>query len=227
MKPNTRKVIRWVAGVFLALSGLGSIVSGAFLSGVLILLVAAIVLPSFSIGANFRFNLPMSTWSRWIAGIGLLVVFAATMKEPTKATTQLTLDQKIEAILKKESCTNPSVKWDTLSRDSGHVRVILDYGAGDNLTSSLVRAGIFIHGMNVIRALSTNPEFGHIRVYFLQPKLPLVDKFGNESMSQVATFDVSQELARKIKWDNMDYQMFERVVESEGNLWLHPVLMNK
>ena len=87
------------------------------------------------------------------------------------------------------------------------------------------------------RALSEAMEyfhqlFGHsectgISACMLKPYLLLVDKQGSRTEQQVAKLALTRATAKRIEWGNMPLHGFLSILETDGQLWLHPVLARK
>lgn len=111
-----------------------------------------------------------------------------------------------------------------ISAGTGKFLAKIAYENPEGLSAKNTRYALNRRAMETTRELSTKPEYSNIVSIMLMPHLNLVDKYGNASMEQVGKFSLTREVAQKIQWDNMDEDRFASIVQSDGQLWLHPAM---
>lgn len=107
---------------------------------------------------------------------------------------------------------------------SGEFLVQIKYKSLEGFSGKQTKKFVYRKAMEIMQALSTKPEFSSIVSYMLMPHANLEDKYGNTKLEQVAKFVLSRDVAQKINWDNMYEEKFTSIVQSDGQLWLHPAM---
>jgi len=150
--------------------------------------------------------------------------------------TEENLEQIVEKIFIKTLGTtvnwegNParviSVKKDmqVAGPDEGGYRVAIEYRLDDNLTTSLMKAGIFFDAEKVFKSIFNDPACAQIKICVLQSYSVLTDMYGNEEETPVSIVKLRRAIAQKINWENMYTDLFQKVIRTEGSLWIHPAL---
>ncbi|MEW6556082.1 MAG: hypothetical protein AB1349_01855 [Elusimicrobiota bacterium] len=108
--------------------------------------------------------------------------------------------------------------------DNGGYLITIKYRANENLTRGLIKTGIIIDGMNLIKKLYHEPGCSQVKVYVLIPYLTLVDKYGKKSEEQIGGIVLRRAVADRINLENIFQDRFEQILQSDGQLWLHPAI---
>lgn len=160
----------------------------------------------------------------------------STETDPPEPSPPKTLEQSVSEVAVE--ALGKTVNWDgrpatimnistieqVAGEDEGGYLVDIEYRANDNLTTGMTRGGMINDAMELIEKLSTTSEFSEVKIYMLKPHLTLVDKYGNESVDQVGKIVLRKAIADRINWDNMYADAFEAILQTDGQLWLHPAL---
>jgi len=162
--------------------------------------------------------------------IGLFVVVAVVAnistrlpKPKTASTVPVSpTETAIRAAFKETRATNIIVGLDTLSTNPVSIRLRLQYDLPEANTNFVLLDELIEGGMKIIRSVSAAPEFSNAASFLLLPRTMMTDKFGNQGWVEAAKINLSRETVQQIKWDNMYSTRFRELVETEGNLWLHP-----
>lgn len=108
--------------------------------------------------------------------------------------------------------------------DKGGYLITIKYRANENLTTGMTETGIIIDAMDLTKKLYNDPACSRVKIYMLMPHLTLVDKYGIESEEQVGKLVLRRAVANRINWENMIQDSFKRILQDEGQLWLHPAI---
>jgi len=93
------------------------------------------------------------------------------------------------------------------------------YVAKENLTKNLTRHGIFTNARDILKDV---PQVApNVNIITITPHLTLIDQYGKESLSRVATITFKKDTWRKINWENFLTDNLPNVADS---YWLHPAL---
>ena len=89
-----------------------------------------------------------------------------------------------------------------------------------------VRKDIIRQANQFMRRVFTDPACSKVQIVLLRPHLELHDKYGQTFEAQVGKLLLNREVAEKINWDivGFDMDMFERLLRTEGQLWWHNAL---
>ncbi len=112
-----------------------------------------------------------------------------------------------------------------LSRTKAGVRI--NYLAPKNRIPAWTRAEIIMNARAIIKQLSLHPDLQMVRHYEIYAWLMLEDESGNKVEQQAVIIKLSQAAAKKINWDRVADAQFQQIVQWEGELWIHPLLLKK
>ena len=150
-------------------------------------------------------------------------------EEEAKYTTKSgTLDRLIEKHVHH-------VFGETVSRDEGDAPLVISISAGpttnvayrmDETIWSDPRSNVIREANQFMQRVFTDPTCSEVRNLLLRPHAILIDQYGRSSEDQIGRLHLGREVAAKINWDIVGYDndMFERLLKTEGKLWLHPAL---
>ncbi|MEX1013905.1 MAG: hypothetical protein WDZ80_01975 [Candidatus Paceibacterota bacterium] len=129
-----------------------------------------------------------------------------------------TLERNIE--LKLLHILGADTKIYELDLENGQMKI--EYLAKENLSTGLTLGGIFQDTKNIVQEFSsaTTPSINRIVV---EPYLTLVDQYGQEEISKVASLTITQNTWKKINWDNF---LLENIPTVADEYWVHPALTN-
>lgn len=160
------------------------------------------------------------------------------IKERPFITSPETLEREVEIVA--VDAFGKTVNWDSDDRpdtiknitkteqvsgpDQGSYLIEIEYRAGDNLTTGMIKGGILMDAIKFSENLYQTPSCREINIYMLKPFLILTDKYGNKQEEQVAKLVLRRAIANEINWENITNDMFERVLREDEQLWFHPAL---
>jgi len=75
-----------------------------------------------------------------------------------------------------------------------------------------------------LKKIFTDARCNQIEVINLYPHSVLIDKYGKESVDQIAMLQLNRTSASKINWSNVGSSLLEKLLSSEGVLWFHNCL---
>lgn len=120
--------------------------------------------------------------------------------QPTaKPTHAPTLDQRIHDLVYGAGTVGHVSK---IERDSQFITVSED--AADNLTNSLIVGGIKMDCFNIQKALWTNVS-KQIPEVIINFYMPVQDKYGNQSIGEVASCDLQKSTEQLFNWNNLTH----------------------
>ena len=97
--------------------------------------------------------------------------------------------------------------------------IFVDVAFNDNLTTNMVKRGIKMDICDVIKAVQESGyDFDQISI---EGTFILVDKFGQESESQVVRATYSRATTERINWSNF---LTENIFDVADSSWVHPAL---
>ena len=246
--------VLWTASVVLILAGLGSFISVQIVPGIAALFAGMALLPPLGgvlTGAMGKTGAIVLRAAVVVVGVAVLGVTiepeqgqvqpGQTGQKPAAGQQASTPEGRIAAIVERLGCKSVSVEltehalteWndEQVKRieqgeevSSGEYLVRIAYKSPEGFSTKSTKNALYRRAMEIIRELNTKPEYSQIVSYILQPHMELVDKYGNSSMEQVGKLVLSREVAQKINWKNMHEDMFARIVQSDGQLGLHPAM---
>ena len=96
----------------------------------------------------------------------------------------------------------------------------------DSVLFGDVRNRIILDTNQFMQRVFTDPACSKVQTVLLRPHLELQDKYGNTFEAEVGRLRLSREVAEKINWNvvGFDMDMFERLLRTEGQLWWHNAL---
>lgn len=96
----------------------------------------------------------------------------------------------------------------------------------DSVLFGDVRNRIILDTSQFMQRVFTDPACSKVQIVLLRPHLELHDKYGQTFEAEVGKLLLSREVAEKINWDvvGFDMDMFERILRTEGQLWWHNAL---
>jgi len=219
--------VLWIASVVLIVAGLGSFTSAQIVSGIAALIAGIALLPPIGgvlTGAMGKTGAIVLRSAVVVVGLVVLAVTikpeqgqgqpAQTAQGPATTAQATTPEGQIAGMVQRLGCKPIDVKLIEQANGTGYLAQI----------SYESRYALNRKAMEITQELSTKPEYSNIVSIMLMPHLNLVDKYGNASMEQVGKFSLTREVAQKIQWDNMDENRFASIVQSDGQLWLHPAM---
>jgi len=231
-----KQTVFGIASVVLILAGLGSFTSAQIVPGIAALIAGIALLPPLGgvlTGAMGKTGAIVLRSAVVVVG---LVVLAATIKPeqgqgqpaqtaqgPATTTQATTPEGQIAGMVQGLCCKPIDVKLIEQANGTGYLAQI-SYESPEGLSAKNTKYALNRRAMEITRELTTKPEYSKIVSIMLMPHLNLVDKYGNASMEQVGKFSLTREVAQKIQWDNMDEDRFASIVQSDGQLWLHPAM---
>ena len=95
------------------------------------------------------------------------------------------------------------------------------YRVGPIWSVGTLRSSLMRNTRHFMKRVFTDPECSTVGTVMVRPHNILVDKYGQNNEDQVAKLLLRREVASRINWDNLSDDMFERLLETEGQLWLH------
>lgn len=98
----------------------------------------------------------------------------------------------------------------------GISHIYLELNANENMTINLTKKGML---QDTLKVMSSLKDAGHEGSFSVLWQLPLTDKYGNESLGNVMTIDISAEDFNAINYDNYDYNNLPSLTEQ---YWEHP-----
>jgi predicted PurR-regulated permease PerM len=101
---------------------------------------------------------------------------------------------------------------------NGEVRI--SYVAKENLTSDLTLRGLWIDAEDITKELSSVVSQSISRIV-IEPYLTLVDQYGKEELSKVASITIKRDTWEKINWENFLTDNLPTIADS---YWNHPAL---
>jgi len=108
--------------------------------------------------------------------------------------------------------------------DSGGYSVRINYRLNENLTTSWMKRGIFIESQKFYQKLYSDPRCSQVKICTLEPFSILTDKYGNEKEHQVGAVRLRRAVAKKINWNNIYTDLFEKLLHEDPIYWIHPAL---
>jgi hypothetical protein len=98
-------------------------------------------------------------------------------------------------------------------------QIFVDVAFNDNLTTNMVKGGIKMDICDVIKAVQESGyDFDQISI---EGTFTLVDKFGQESESQVVRATYSRATAERINWSSF---LTDNIFDVADSSWVHPAL---
>ena len=96
----------------------------------------------------------------------------------------------------------------------------------DSVLFGDVRNRIILDTNQFMQRVFTDPACSKVQTVLLRPHLELQDKYGNTFEAEVGKLRLSREVAEKINWNvvGFDMDMFEQLLRTEGQLWWHNAL---
>lgn len=241
-----KQTVLWIASVVLMLAGLGSFTSAQIVPGIAALIAGIALLPPLGGVLTGAIGKTGAIVLRSAVVVVGLVVLAATIKpeqgqgqpaqtaqSPAAGQQANTPEDKIAAIVEGLGCKTIEVSLTEQVKVSpedgkpvmtGAFWAEISYKGLEGFSTEQTKKIVMRKTMEIIKELCTRAEFSNIVSFKVMPHLNLVDKYGNESLGQVGKFILSREVTQKIQWDNMDEDRFARIVQSDGQLWLHPAM---
>ena len=118
--------------------------------------------------------------------------------------------------VKQDGETIPSV----MSVSAGYWAEVA-YRVGPIWSVGTLRTSLMRDTRRFMERVFTDPECHKIEDIMVRPHNILVDKYGQNNEAQIGKLILSREVAAKINWAHLTDDMFERLLETEGQLWLH------
>lgn len=227
-KSSLGPILGWIFGVLFAISGISFLFSQP-LTGLLLLILAAVVLPPVYKAIVDKFNLSVPKGAKAIVVVVLLVFLGITSpssdsnsSQPTSNTnvsqTQtrqneqksepakpLSEEDQIRNIVSNQLKGNNNMdkqyirKIDVVEQVNGGWGVFVEYNADDNLTTNLRKTGIEKTMSEIYIALYTSNK--DIRSASVAAYFPLVDRYGNESEDVIYKSILDKTEADKVNWN--------------------------
>lgn len=83
------------------------------------------------------------------------------------------------------------------------------------------RRAFITNAREFMERVFTDPACSKVQRIFLLPHYILVDRYGQVSEDQIGKFILDRKVATKIDWRYFSENMFERLLRTEGQFWLH------
>ena len=83
------------------------------------------------------------------------------------------------------------------------------------------RRAFITNAREFMERVFTDPACSKVQRIFLLPHYILVDRYGQVSEDQIGKFILDRKVATKIDWRYLSENMFERLLRTEGQFWLH------
>lgn len=245
-----KQVVLWFVSVFFILAAFGSFLTAEIVPGIAVLIAGTLLSPPIGNIITGALGKPGSIALRAVITVICLLVVGVTMK-PEPATIESTAvnavktantpEDKIGQIVDNLGCKPIEIQlieqavseWDEeqVKRiqageqvNTGKYLVKIAYESLEGLSGKQTKKFVYRKAMEIIRELSTKPDYSNIVSFMLMPYANLTDKYGNAKMEQVGKFVLSRDVTSKINWENMYEENFTQIVQSEGQLWLHPAM---
>ena len=141
-------------------------------------------------------------------------------EEPVEPTTPETLEEIIDAAIESAHAEKEEVKlFDTYSEENPDERRVAIYLAGsDNLTTNMIRKGMWMEGTDILKALQSCENISEVVLYW---SFPMVDAYGKSITDTVMKIDVSKETLDNI---NFEQFLFENLPEIADEYFEHAAL---
>ena len=97
----------------------------------------------------------------------------------------------------------------------------IEFGIGDNFTSSLIVSGIQIDVTDMLKTVSQSGLLPDYALINISGTFPLVDKFGNTSTDMVLNLTYNRATIDKINWDNF---LYSNILDIADSIFIHPAL---
>ena len=245
-----KQVVVWFFSISFIIASLGAFSTTEIVPGIAALIAGMLLLPPIGNIITGVTGKPGSIALRAAITVICLLVVGATMKpEPEKVESTVvnaektanTPEEKIGQIVENLGCKpieiqlieQAATEWDEeqVKRiqageqiSTGKYLVKIAYESLEGLTGKQTKKFVHRKAMEIIKELSTKPDFSNIVSFMLMPYANIPDKYGNVKMEQVGKFVLSRDVTSKINWDNMYEEKFTGIVQSEGQLLLHPAM---
>lgn len=125
-------IFSWIFGVLFLLTGVGVIGTGGYISGIIIILCSAMIIPYFDHLIKEKFHIEISGGVKWILVIIIFVAMGFGMSNSTKDIQQSTqVDQsKVETVVGQDSSVNQKVVQNvpstpTLNKKTEYIKTYL------------------------------------------------------------------------------------------------------
>lgn len=140
--------------------------------------------------------------------------------EPVEPATPETLEEIIDAAIESAHAEKEEVKlFDTYSEENPDEKRVAIYLAGsDNLTTNMIRKGMWMEGTDILKTLQSCENISEIVLYW---SFPMVDAYGNSVTETVMKIDVSKETLDNINFERF---IFENLPEIADEYFEHAAL---
>ncbi len=149
----------------------------------------------------------------------IIILIVILSPAPKKSVIPETREGKISHLVEKAGGKKVSVRLDTNLIDQGGYLVDIEYYSEGG------KVLLFSKAMDIMKAIWTDSTLGDIQVCKLRPQTAFIDNYGKETVSQAANMCMHREVAKKVVWENITYEMFINLLKNEEQLlWIHPAI---
>ncbi len=154
--------------------------------------------------------------------IGAIILCIPKKKLSSYVTQEGTFERNVEDIFQStidERILNIKKSYHSVKDNSERFVIEIEY-----MTIHRTRILLLDDAIKFLAKIFSDAKCNQIEVINLYPHSTLVDKYGKESVEQIAMLQLNRTIASKINWPNMSPSLLEKVLSSEGVLWFHRCL---